>query len=287
MLKHNGALFTEDHFRSITGILFGEQDDENNVRRIGYKGIGFKSVFRHSTNVYVRSGNFSFAFTKETGDDKPWEVMPIFQNEIDKIKEINQFDFFNSPVAFAFEFPNDESKGNVIKYLSELSANPYLLIFLKKLIKLKITIPKEEKVYEKEIVEENGREIIKLKQSDGTIYDWLRFSGEYQIEAEEIIKELTDETNKFNSPKHLLGESYGTFRNAGLVKYLQDKGIVMNGVIMVSAVFELQHLLFDPGDDLAFLIHFPTYAATAWYHNKVKHRGISLESFLDEVRDFT
>ncbi len=195
LLKHNGALFTEDNFRSITGILFGEQEDESNVRRIGYKGIGFKSVFRHSTNVYVRSGNFSFAFTKETGDDKPWEVMPIFQNEIDKIEEINQFDFFNSPVAFALEFPNKESKEKVIKYLRELSANPYLLIFLKKLIKLKITMPNEEKVYEKEIVEENGIEIIKLKQSDGTTNDWLRFSGEYQIKAEEIIKELTDENN--------------------------------------------------------------------------------------------
>jgi hypothetical protein len=195
LLKHNGALFTEDNFRSITGILFGEQDDESNVRRIGYKGIGFKSVFRHSTNVYVRSGNFSFAFTKETGDDKPWEVMPIFQNEIDKIEEIKQFDFFNSPVAFALEFPNNESKEKVINYLRELSANPYLLIFLKKLIKLKITMPNEEKVYEKEIVEENGREIIKLKKSDGTTNDWLRFSGEYQIKSKEIINELTDENN--------------------------------------------------------------------------------------------
>lgn len=196
LLKHNGALFTENNFRSITGILFGEQDDEHDVRRIGYKGIGFKSVFRHSTNVYVRSGNFSFAFTKETGDEKPWEVMPIFQNEIDKITEIRQFDFFNSPVAFALEFPNEENKENVINYLKELSANPYLLIFLKKLTRLKITLPTEEKIYEKEIVEENGRETIKLKQSDGTINDWLRFSGEYQIEEEEIIQELSDENNK-------------------------------------------------------------------------------------------
>jgi len=207
LLKHNGALFTEDNFRSITGILFGEQDDENNVRRIGYKGIGFKSVFRHSTNVYVRSGNFSFAFTKETGDDKPWEVMPIFQNEIDKITKIKQFDFFNSPVAFALEFPSDESKENVIDYLSELSANPYLLIFLKKLVKLKITLPNEEVVYEKEIIVENGREIIKLKQPDGTINDWLKFSGEYQIEEEEIIKELTDENNKS------VPSNFRTFRN--------------------------------------------------------------------------
>jgi len=196
LLKHNGALFTENNFRSITGILFGEQDDEHDVRRIGYKGIGFKSVFRHSTNVYVRSGNFSFAFTKETGDEKPWEVMPIFQNEIDKITEIKQFDFFNSPVAFALEFPNKESKENVINYLKELSANPYLLIFLKKLIRLKITLPTEERIYEKEIVEENGRETIKLKQSDGSINDWIRFTGEYLIEEEGIIQELSDENNK-------------------------------------------------------------------------------------------
>lgn len=207
LLKHNGALFTENNFRSITGILFGEQSDENNVRRIGYKGIGFKSVFRHSTNVYVRSGNFSFAFTKETGDNKPWEVMPIFQNEIDKISQIKQFDFFNSPVAFALEFPNDESKENVIKYLSELSANPYLLIFLKRLVKLKITLPNEELVYEKEITVENGREIIKLNQPDGTTNHWLKFSGEYQIKEEEIIRELTDENNKS------VPSNFRTFRN--------------------------------------------------------------------------
>ena len=102
-----------------------------------------------------------------------------------------------------------------------------------------------------------------------------------------FIEQFIVRTNKFNSPKYLLGESYGTFRNAGLVKYLQDKGIAMNGVIMVSAVFELQHLLFGPGDDVSFLVHFPTYAATAWYHNKVMDKKESLEAFLDEVRLFT
>ena len=102
-----------------------------------------------------------------------------------------------------------------------------------------------------------------------------------------FIEQFLIRTGKMNSPKYLLGESYGTFRNAGLVKHLQDKGIAMNGVVMVSAVFDLQHLLFGPGDDTAYLIHFPTYAATAWYHNKVKNKGDNLESFLDEVRAFT
>jgi carboxypeptidase C (cathepsin A) len=102
-----------------------------------------------------------------------------------------------------------------------------------------------------------------------------------------FIEQFIIRSEKFNAPKYLLGESYGTFRNAGLVKYLQDKGIAMNGVVMVSAVFELQHLLFGPGDDISYLIHFPTYAATAWYYNKVEDKGESLASFLQDVRSFT
>lgn len=102
-----------------------------------------------------------------------------------------------------------------------------------------------------------------------------------------FIEQFLIKKGRLNAPKYLLGESYGTFRNAGLVKYLQDKGIAMNGVIMVSAVFELQHLLFGPGDDIAYLVHFPTYAATAWYHNKIENKPENLEAFLDEVRRFT
>jgi carboxypeptidase C (cathepsin A) len=102
-----------------------------------------------------------------------------------------------------------------------------------------------------------------------------------------FIEQFLIRSGKFNAPKYLLGESYGTFRNAGLVKYLQDKGIAMNGVIMVSTFFELHHLLFGPGDDVSYLVFFPTYAATAWYHNKVKDKKESLESFLKDVRIFT
>ncbi|WP_235297136.1 S10 family peptidase [Portibacter marinus] len=102
-----------------------------------------------------------------------------------------------------------------------------------------------------------------------------------------FIEQFLIREGRMNSAKYLLGESYGTFRNAGLVKHLQDKGIAMNGVIMVSAVFEIQHLLFGPGDDVAYVIHFPTYAATAWYHDKINNKNEDLEMFLEEVRNFT
>ncbi|MEO1259446.1 MAG: carboxypeptidase [Bacteroidota bacterium] len=102
-----------------------------------------------------------------------------------------------------------------------------------------------------------------------------------------FIRQYLIDHGRMNSPKYLLGESYGTFRNAGLMNYLQKQGIAMNGVIMVSAVFDLRSLMFPPNDDLPYIVHFPTYAATAFYHKKIKSSATDIYSFLDEIRSFT
>jgi carboxypeptidase C (cathepsin A) len=102
-----------------------------------------------------------------------------------------------------------------------------------------------------------------------------------------FIRQYLIENGRMNSPKYLLGESYGTFRNAGVMNRLLNEGIALNGVVMVSAVFDLRTLLFPPNDDLPYVVHFPTYAATAWYHNKIANKPASLETFLTEVRTFT
>ncbi len=102
-----------------------------------------------------------------------------------------------------------------------------------------------------------------------------------------FITQFLIANNRMNSPKYLLGESYGTFRNAGLMNKLLGQGIAMNGVIMVSAVFDLRTLIFPPGDDMPYIAHFPTYAATAWYHDKVANKPEDVYVFLDDVRSFT
>ena len=102
-----------------------------------------------------------------------------------------------------------------------------------------------------------------------------------------FITQYLIENDRMNSPKFLLGESYGTFRNAGVMNKLLSQGIALNGVIMVSAVFDLRSLVFPPNDDLPYIVHFPTYAATAWYHDRIEKKPESLEVFLDEVRKFT
>ena len=102
-----------------------------------------------------------------------------------------------------------------------------------------------------------------------------------------FIRQYLIENGRMNSSKYLLGESYGTFRNAGVMNRLLEQGIALNGVVMVSAVFDLRTLMFPPNDDLPYVVHFPTYAATAWYHNKISNKPASLETFLNEVRTFT
>lgn len=102
-----------------------------------------------------------------------------------------------------------------------------------------------------------------------------------------FITQFLINKGRLNSPKFLLGESYGTFRNAGVMNDLLGKGIALNGVIMVSAVFDLRTLVFPPNDDLPYIAHFPTYAATAWYHNKIPNKPENLDVFIDDVRRFT
>ena len=102
-----------------------------------------------------------------------------------------------------------------------------------------------------------------------------------------FITQFLIQNDRMNSPKFLLGESYGTFRNAGLMNTLLSQGVAMNGVIMVSAVFDLRTLLFPPNDDLPYIVHFPTYAATAWYHNKIDDKPENVYEFLETVRSFT
>ena len=104
-----------------------------------------------------------------------------------------------------------------------------------------------------------------------------------------FITQYLIQNERMGSPKFLLGESYGTFRNAGVMDQLLRQGIALNGVIMVSAVFDLRTLLFPPNDDLPYIVHFPTYAATAYYHGMVQEKAgaKSLEEFIDEVRTFT
>ncbi len=89
---------------------------------------------------------------------------------------------------------------------------------------------------------------------------------------------------RWDSPKFLIGESYGTLRSAGLAFALQNKGVQLNGVALVSTTLNIG-LLFQENDQ-GFVNMLPTLAATAWYHNKLANRPADLTAYMAEVRAF-
>ena len=92
---------------------------------------------------------------------------------------------------------------------------------------------------------------------------------------------------RWNSPKFLIGESYGTFRSAALGNYLQDRySMQLNGIVLISSVLDLAQITFGPGDDRPYIFYLPSYAAVAWYHNILKNKPADLPAFLEQARQY-
>lgn len=104
----------------------------------------------------------------------------------------------------------------------------------------------------------------------------------------EFIRLWITRNERWASPKYLAGESYGTTRNAVVANYVQSRfGMHLNGIVMVSTVLNFQNQDFNVGNDIPFIIHLPTYAATAWYHGKLAGEPrSSLREYLDEVEEY-
>lgn len=75
---------------------------------------------------------------------------------------------------------------------------------------------------------------------------------------------------RWNSPLYMMGESYGTFRAAGVAGYLVDQGVAFNGIVLVSSILQYQTARFSPGNDLPYSLFLPTYTAIAWYHKRLE-----------------
>jgi len=130
---------------------------------------------------------------------------------------------------------------------------------------------------------------------------WSRTLGEAKTEAfwgvsedaqsiREFIRLWLVEHKRWNSPKFLMGESYGTTRSAALIDALESgwTDIAMNGIVLISSVLNFGLDATDAGNDIGYVGMFPSYAATGWYHGKVDKAkwGGDLEKFLDAARAF-
>ncbi|MBV8491649.1 MAG: peptidase S10 [Candidatus Eremiobacteraeota bacterium] len=109
----------------------------------------------------------------------------------------------------------------------------------------------------------------------------------------QFISRYISAFDRWNSPKFLFGESYGTPRSAVLVKRLQQQGIGINGVVLLSSILDF-NLDWDingtpaaiGGNDWAFPLYLPTETATAWYHNALPGPPTTLAAVLPQAEQF-
>lgn len=99
----------------------------------------------------------------------------------------------------------------------------------------------------------------------------------------EFIRLYVARNSRELSPLFIAGESYGTFRAAGLAGYLVDRGLAFNGIVLIGTTLNLE-TIWSRSDDLVYELEFPTYAADAWYHHKVS-ADLQKKSLQELVKD--
>jgi len=134
-----------------------------------------------------------------------------------------------------------------------------------------------------------SRIITKKKGGAGDPKDFYSVDGDGHAFAQFITNFLST-YHRWNSPKYLFGESYGTFRSAVVSNILEtEDNIDLNGVILLSQLLSYdksQEARAHPGGILSYVLALPTEAAAAWYHHKITNRPAELVPFLDEVKHF-
>jgi carboxypeptidase C (cathepsin A) len=101
-----------------------------------------------------------------------------------------------------------------------------------------------------------------------------------------VIRKWLDENGRWNSPKYLGGESYGTTRSAAVVNELEGSynDVALNGVILISTVLDFGAGAETEGAELGYITTLPSMAVTALFHGKAA--GASPDAFAEEARQF-
>ncbi len=107
----------------------------------------------------------------------------------------------------------------------------------------------------------------------------------------QFIERYLTKFNRWNSPRFLYGESYGTPRTAMLVNYLQNHAVSIDGIVLQSSILNYNLAATDiyggaDTDDWQYVFDFATEAATAWYYHAVPGANPNLNAYMQQVKRF-
>ena len=137
---HSGACFNLRNVVAISSINQGEK--KKNTDAIGYKGIGFKTVFVNNNYVYLKSGDWSLRFDKsfsehEFAGDCPWALMPIPTTAQDLDEEVKEImSKYGMRVMFALRHKTEASEN--IEQLDKVFSDNQILLFIPNVYKVDV-----------------------------------------------------------------------------------------------------------------------------------------------------
>lgn len=224
-IMHDGAPFNKDDVEAITSAA--ESTKRGDSKKTGYKGIGFKSVFTDSTEVWLKSGGYQFAFLRKTplfedfdnfyfsseryqkypelldedklkyrnqrlrfngSTDIPWQVIPIWQNSLPSEFTDSNFNNFNNPVQFALKM----GKNNIKDYktaIDNITKRPQFLLFLRNTSKFRS--PKNGVTVIRNDVQQQVIEIIKSKRAESNqVFHYIKQTFENVEVSDEAFEQL-------------------------------------------------------------------------------------------------
>lgn len=147
IFMHSGAVFNERNIAAICSI--NDKEKDTNKDAIGYKGIGFKTVFLDNENVYLQTGDYSFRFDRQaTKDivDTPWQILPIW-TYYQELTPAERAIFTLADEKFRVKFALKPTKIETLRNSEHNYANMFLEIFKNERVILFIPNLSTVKVY--------------------------------------------------------------------------------------------------------------------------------------------
>ena len=147
LFTHTGARFNFNNVYSLCAV--NAEDKTDDFDKIGFKGIGFKSVFKANDYVYLNSGTYSFRFEKSYHNaEYPWQLMPIWTEKHDlELSLENNKRFLSSNVAIALRPRDTVNTLNEYSESLELFTDDRILLFLKNINKVNVFLNNEKKIF--------------------------------------------------------------------------------------------------------------------------------------------
>jgi len=149
---HSGAEFKVNNVHAICSV--NESDKSDAIDKIGFKGIGFKSVFKDCNFAYIKSGGYSFRFdSSKFVTEKPYQIIPIWTEPTEMDAEIVETTIFkNSTVSIALKPRRREKLLEYHNILNKLFTDDRILLFLPNIENAKIITPPDFKESKKNIL---------------------------------------------------------------------------------------------------------------------------------------